>query len=165
MNREPLPRIMRVRVVVVAVCTGLLALLVLPLEILALQRGGSIGQIAPIFGIGLGIPVLFGLVMWWQVRRYRSNPEIRRRQPNGAAMRVLMVGNWLSVALAMLARGVSGVQGWGGWAIGLGVLLTASVIVYSVAKRYDPRLHYFRRTDPLPEGKEPDDLPPPKPVR
>lgn len=165
MNREPLPRIMRIRIAVVAICSGLLALLVLPLAIIALQRGDSIGQLAPLFGIGLGIPVLFSLLMWWQVRRYRRSPEFRRRQPNGAAARVLMIGNMLILAVAMVARGVSGVEGWGGWAIGLGVVVTGSVIVYSIAKRYDPRLHYFRRPDPLPEGQEPEDLPPPTPVR
>lgn len=165
MTRERLPRIMRIRVAVVAGCSALLFLFVLPLEILAVRSGDSLPKIAPLFGIGVGIPVLFGLLMWWQVHRYRNNPEVRRRQPNGAAMRVYLVGNMLGVILASVARDVSGNEGWGGWAIALGVIVLASLVTFRLAKRHDPRLHYFRRPDPLPPGHEPEDLPPPGPVR
>lgn len=160
MDHQGLPRTMRLRVIVVAVSAGLLALLMLPLEILAVtSHREDLGLLAAAFGLGLGVPILFGLLMWWQVRRYRRNPEVRRRQPNGRAGRVLLFGNLVAVVLGSLARGISGIEGWGGWAVGLCVVLIASFLVVRIARHYDPRIHYFRRPDPLPAGEEPRDEP------
>jgi hypothetical protein len=164
MNDQQLPRTMRLRIIVVAVSAGLLALVMLPLEIAAMaSRRDDLGLIAAVFGLGLGIPALFGVLMWWQVRRYRRNPEVRRRQPNGPAARILLFGSILAVLLGNLTRGVSGIEGWGGWAIGLCVVVIAMFLVVGLARRHDPRIHYFRRPDPLPEGQEPEDDSPPPP--
>ena len=159
MGHPPLSGTMRIRVIIAAISAGALVLLMLPLEIMTIVRGGGAGDIALIFAIGLALPALFLALMWWQVRRWRRNPEIRRRQPNKPAARIILFGNLLVLTIGNIARGVSGVKGWAGWAIGLGVVMVGAVIVFLMAKKQDRRLHFFRRPDPMPEGQEPESAP------
>jgi hypothetical protein len=153
---------MRIRVVIVAVSGTLLALVLLPLEIMTIVNGGTAGQIAFAFGVGVVLPALAAALMWWQVRRWRHNPEIRRRQPRKAAARVLLFGNLGVVILVSLLRDGWGMNSWQGWGITLVVFTVGAGGVWLVAKRLDPRLHFFRRPDPLPPGQEPEG-PAPKP--
>lgn len=162
MERQPLPRTLRLRIIVVAVSSTLLVLLFIPFEVLAVTkpRGGT-EEVVTAFAVGVGLPILFALLMWRQVRRYRRDPGVRRRQPNGPAARTILFGNLVSILVAMTTNGLVG--GWQGWLVGLAVLLACSFIVLRIAKRQDPRIHYFRRPDPLPPGQEPDDARPPAP--
>jgi hypothetical protein len=160
MNRQPLTRTLRIRVIIVAVGAVLLALLMLPLEIATLTAGDATSEdIALVFAMGVGLPALFALLMWWQVHRFRSSPELQRRQPNGPAARIMLFGNLAVLVLGMLVATLSGVEGWRGWVLGLVVVVVGSFVVVRFARSRDPRVHYFRRTDPMPEGQEPDDGP------
>jgi hypothetical protein len=164
MQNVPLSGAMRTRVIVVAVSVGILALVMLPLEILAVtSEHRDAGEIAFAFGVGIGLPLVFGALTWWGVRRWRRNPDLRRRQPNGPASRVLLFGNLITLTLANFARSLSGLEGWKGWALGLAVVVVGAVGVFLIARRLDPRLNYFRRPDPLPEGQEPEDNKAPAP--
>lgn len=158
MGGQPLPRSVRDRIVYGSIAMGALVLLTLPLEIVAVTSGrAGPGEIAGLFAIGVGLPLVFGLLLWWMVRRIRRDPELRRRQLNSAATRVILAGNFGALLLGNLARGASGVGGGGGWAIGLGVTLLVSCIVVLVAKRFDPRIRFFRRPEPVPEDPEPEE--------
>lgn len=157
MGHPPLSKQMRTRVTVVIVCSALLVLLMLPLAVLSIARGDDHGRTAWIMAIGLGLPAVFGAVMWWGVRRWRADPEVRRREPNRAASRILLLGNLGVFIAGDLVRRLVGGPSWLAWlAAGL-VFLVGALVVFYAAKRQDPRLHFFRRPDPLPEdGDSPD---------
>jgi hypothetical protein len=164
MDGQPLPHALRLRIIVGGVCAAVVFLLFVPIEIAAVtSHRHDIGGLATAFGIGVGVPVAFAALMWWRARQYRRNPEVRRRQLNGPAARTVLFGNLIVIVLANIARGASGVPGWGGFLNGLAVLVVGSFVVLRIAKRQDPRAHYFRRPDPLPEGQTPEDDRPPAP--
>ena len=163
MGSQPLPREMRMRVVMVAICAAVLVLLGLPLEVVAVRSSVGVGDLAFVFGIGVALPVAFGALMWWQVRRYRNNPQVRRRQLNDRAARTKLWGNVAVVLMASVAREVAPVTGLNGLLTGLVVALIGAVAVHLVVRRLDPRARFWRRPDPLPEGQEPEVEPAPKP--
>lgn len=151
MGDPPLSKQMRARVTIVIVCSALLVLLMLPLAVASITRGDDHGRTVGILAIGLGIPAAFGAVMWWAVRRWRADPDLRRREPNQAASRILLLGN-LGVFLASdLVRRLLGGPEWLAWVVAATLFITGALVVFYFAKRRDPRLHLFRRTDPHPE--------------
>ncbi|MGN6251265.1 MAG: hypothetical protein ACTHNS_05565 [Marmoricola sp.] len=164
MDRTPLPRSVRQRALGGGVGVAVLALLFVPLEIATVtsDRAGA-GLRVSVFVIGIGLPAVLGLLIWRQVRRLRSDPDLLRRQPNRAATRVLRYGNMGVLVIALASRHLVGTGGWKTWVVFGGVALVGSVLVVRWARHYDPRIHYFRRPDPLPEGQEPDEGPAPPP--
>lgn len=156
MDRQSLPQSLRIRIIGMAVCAGVLVLICVPLGIGVIRSPHhAAGAIAFVFGIGVGLPLLAGLAMWWQVRRYRRDPDYRRRQPNGPASRVLQGGHLLAVVLGIVTQGL--VDGWIGWLLGLGVVLVVSFLTFRIAKQRDPRIRYLRRPLPASEPQERED--------
>jgi type IV secretory pathway TrbD component len=155
MPNSSLPPVWRTRIITVAVSSGVLVLIGCTLGVLAVVRGDGVGALLG-FGIGLALPAFFGGLMWLQVRRYRRNPDFRRRQPNAAASKLGLVGNLVVFVFAGVVTSLLGLHGWAYFLTLFGIAVVGGTAVFIAAKQQDPRLHYFRRPDPLPEGQEPD---------
>ena len=157
----PLPRTLRLRVGIALGSSALLFLLTLPLLVLGLTSDPpATGLVWTSIVVGVVLPAVFGSLMWWQVRRWRRDPLLRRRQLDGSTQRLLLFGNLAVLVLGQVVRGLSGLSFWPGLTLGLVVVLVGAFLVTWIAKRRDPRVRFFGRPDPLPEGQEPDDGPP-----
>ena len=67
----------------------------------------------------------------------------------------MLTGFLLAYMLGNVVSAVLGVDGWAKVLVVLAVALIASVPVTMLAKRFDPRVHWFRRPEPLsPEEEE-----------
>jgi MFS family permease len=101
------------------------------------------------------ILAVMGLAGWLAVRRIRRNPELRRRQLNGRAQATMLIGLLLAYMVGNIVSAFLGVDGWAQILVVVAIALIASVPVIMVAKRFDPRVHWFRRPEPLsPEEEE-----------
>jgi hypothetical protein len=159
-RHQSLPQSLRRRIIVVAVSAGLLVLICVPLGIGVIRSPHhGVSALAFVVGLGVGLPVLAGLAMWWQVRRYRRDPDYPRRQPNGPASRILQGGNLVALVLGIVTQGL--VDGWIGWVLGLSVVLVVSFATFRIAKQRDPKIRYLRRPQPSEKPQEPDDSPTP----
>jgi len=97
---------------------------------------------------------LMGLTAWWLVRRVRRNPDFRRRQLNGRAQVTVMVGVLVAITAGNVAKAALGVDGWAGLLVMLPTGLIVLVPVMLLAKRFDPRVRWFRRPEPLTPEEE-----------
>jgi MFS family permease len=155
---ERLPEGTRVAIIFGCVVAGICTLGALVLAILAAldpdtKRPGLaiLLTLAP-FALILAV---MGLAGWLVVRRIRRNPDLRRRQLNGRAQATMLTGFLLAYTLGNVASAVLGVDGWAQTLVVVAVALIAYLPVIMLAKRFDPRLHWFRRPDPLsPEEEE-----------
>jgi type IV secretory pathway TrbD component len=158
-RHQSLPQSLRLRIIVMAVSSGLLLLICVPLAVAVIRSPHHAdGAVAFVFGLGVGLPLLAGLAMWWKVRRFRRDPGYRRRRPNGPASQALQGGNLLALVLGIVTQGL--VRGWIGWLLGLGVVLVVSFVTFRIAKQRDPRIRYLRRPRRSQEVQEPEDSPP-----
>jgi hypothetical protein len=97
---------------------------------------------------------LMALSAWWLTRRVRRNPDFRRRQLNGRAQATVMVGVVVAITAGNVAKAVIGVNGWAGLLVMLPAALLVLVPVMLLAKRFDPRVRWFRRPAPLTPEEE-----------
>jgi MFS family permease len=163
MGDRHLPQGTRVQLRFLAVVAGLTTLGALVLGTLAAFASNTTNPalaflvtVAPF----VVILALMGLAAWLVVRRVHRSPDFRRRQLNGRAQATLSVGFLSAYVVASLAKAVLGIEGWAGitLVVALGAVLFMPVIL--LARRFDPRVHWFRRPEPGPDDEEPSDPPP-----
>src|SRR5262245_16192121 len=158
MAGERLPEGTRVAIVFGCVVAGICTLAALALAVMAAVDPDTehpglaiLATLAP-FAVILAV---MGLVGWLVVRRVRRNPELRRRQLNGRAQATMLTGFLLAYVLGNVASAVLGVDGGAQFLVVIAVVTIVYLPVIMLAKRFDPRVHWFRRPEPLtPEEEE-----------
>ena len=152
MAGERLPEGTRVAIIFIGVVAGIGTMATAALAILAALDGDTerpglaiLLTLAPF----VLILAVMGLAGWLLVRRVRRNPDFRRRQLNGRAQATLLTGFLLAYILGNVVSALLGIDGGAEFLVVIGVGLIAYVPVIMLAKRFDPRVHWFRRPEPL----------------
>ena len=100
------------------------------------------------------ILAVMGLAGWLLVRRIRRNPDLRRRQINGRDQATMLIGFLLAYTLGNVVSAVLGVDGWAQFLVVIAVASILYLPVIMLARRFDPRLQWFRRPEPLSPEEE-----------
>jgi FtsH-binding integral membrane protein len=151
-----LPQGTRVQLTFLAVLAGLTTLGAVVLGTLAAAGSDSSPALAFLVTVApfVIILALMGLAAWLLVRRIRRSPDFRRRQLNGRAQATLSVGFLGAYLVASLVKAVLGIEGWAGVALVVLVGTALFMPVVLLARRFDPRVHWFRRSEPGPDEDE-----------